>query len=366
VRVDNRGRLAGQRTVTTFQASTDLTAEYDALLLRRRSQRRNRAAALAISTVIAVLAILSVQANLAPDSQPQPMQPEPTPDVGGVPVWYDEAGLHRGSVVEQTPVELFGKTGKDSWGALALVKTGALYQDPATRDVWFHPWGGDPRIVGRNVIAGPGGDPEGDTAVWFERSELVVYDTAAGREISRTVESPSPPNCLAMCAEHYASGSHFLHVSAERVVWSKGPGEDAYTHDVPTQETSVIEVPVIDVHVDTQVSGDYDASGAFVLVVRAPDRAEQHFSGMEPRARLSPNGDYVLAVEASKRRHGATIVDPGTGDLWRVGGDRYPWIAWSYGDIALVDTEDALIACDAGRRTCKRLPAERPFLMPTT
>ena len=60
------------------------------------------------------------------------------------------------------------------------------------------------------------------------------------------------------------------------------------------------------------------------------------------------------------------IIDTRTGELWRVAGDGYHWIAWSYGDIALVETEDALLACDAGRRTCKRLPAERRFLMPTT
>ena len=45
--------------------------------------------------------------------------------------------------------------------------------------------------------------------------------------------------------------------------------------------------------------------------------------------------------------------------------DAYAWIAWSYGDIALVDTEAELLACDASRRTCERLPAERPILMPT-
>lgn len=36
------------------------------------------------------------------------------------------------------------------------------------------------------------------------------------------------------------------------------------------------------------------------------------------------------------------------------------------GDIAMVDhTEDELLACDAARRACERLPAEGLFLMPT-
>lgn len=357
MRVDDRGRLAGQRTVTTFQASTDVTAEYDGLLQRRRSQRRNRAAALAVSAVVAVLAILSVQANLAAGPQPQPMQPEPTPDVGGVPVWYDEDGLHRGNVVEQTPAKV---------QSLALVQTGALYLTPATGEVWFHPWGRDPRIVGHDVIAGPGGDPEGVTAAWFEASELVVYDTEAGRVVSRTVQShPMLANCLDMCAEHYPAGSNFLQVSAERLVWISGAAEDAYSHDVSTGKTSEVEAPVIDVHDDALVTGDYSRNSS-ALILSTPGRAEGRYPDLEPRARLSPNGDYVLAVEGSKERHGATIIEIRTGDLWRVGGSRYPWIAWSYGDIALVDTEDALLACDAGRRICKRLPATRGFLMPTT
>ena len=59
------------------------------------------------------------------------------------------------------------------------------------------------------------------------------------------------------------------------------------------------------------------------------------------------------------------VVDTRAGELWRVPDDGYARIAWSYGDIALVDTEDALLACDAARRACAPLPAERPFLMPT-
>ena len=55
--------------------------------------------------------------------------------------------------MEQTPVELLrpertlesGQILGDK-GALALVRSGALYLDPATGDVWFHPWGGKPRV----------------------------------------------------------------------------------------------------------------------------------------------------------------------------------------------------------------------------
>ena len=86
------------------------------------------------------------------------------------------------------------------------------------------------------------------------------------------------------------------------------------------------------------------------------------YPGLEPHRRLSPSGNYVLAAGAGAS---ATIIDTRTGDLWPVPKNGYPWIAWSYGDIALVDTEDALLACDAARHTCERLHPERPFLMPT-
>jgi hypothetical protein len=99
--------------------------------------------------------------------------------------------------------------------------------------------------------------------------------------------------------------------------------------------------------------------------MRVPGGAER-FPDLEYAARLSPSGNYVLAVENTEERHGAVIVDTRTGELWRVPKNVYPWIAWSYGDIAMVDhTEDELLACDAARRACDSVPAERPFLLPT-
>ena len=100
-------------------------------------------------------------------------------------------------------------------------------------------------------------------------------------------------------------------------------------------------------------------------MVRVPGRAEESYPDLG-FGRLSPSGNYVLAVEGTEERHAAAIVDTRTGELWRVPKNVYPWIAWSYGDIAMVDhMEDELLACDAARRACESLPAERPFLMPT-
>ena len=104
-------------------------------------------------------------------------------------VWYNsDAGLHRDDVVEVTAVPLADPT-SDRGSHLSLVRTGALYLDPASDDVWFHPWGGEPRVVGSGSAAGPGGDPEGDLAAWFEGSELVVYDAFDGAEVARVTST---------------------------------------------------------------------------------------------------------------------------------------------------------------------------------
>src|SRR5262245_9116707 len=201
--------------------------------LERRATRRGRRRVVMVAAVTAAVVAGSVLAitGLDDDRRTAPLEPA-KPVVGAGPVWYDAQGLHRGDVVEQTPVDLVvpeRAVSKDQVipqeGALALVRSGAVYLDPATGDVWFHPWGGEPRIVGHNSDAGPGGDPDGDIAAWFEGSdalnagpgELVIYDTAAGREISRTVQARGVDRSS---GDHYPAGNRFLQVSAERVVWS--------------------------------------------------------------------------------------------------------------------------------------------------
>jgi hypothetical protein len=138
-----------------------------------------------------------------------------------------------------------------------------------------------------------------------------------------------------------------------------------YSHDVRTGRTSEVKPPLVDVYDETTVFGDN--SGAEALVLSTPGRAEERYPDLEPRARLSASGNYVLSVESTKERHAAAIVDTRTGELWRVPKNEYPWLAWSYGDIAMVDYTDSqqLLACDAARRTCETLPAEHPILMPT-
>jgi hypothetical protein len=334
--------------------------------LKRRATRRGRRRVVLVAAAAAAVIAGSVAAVSGLDDDrrtaPAPVE-QPEPVVGAVPVWYDAEGLHRGDVVEQTPVELTQpvRPGPEpdtvipQEGALALVRSGAVYLDPTTGDVWFHPWGGDPRIVGHNSAAGPGGDPNGDTAAWFEGSdprnvsspggELVVYDTATGREISRTSEAHGVDYS---CCEHRPPGNGFQDVSAERVVWDYGP--KTYSHDVGTRTTSVVQYSEL----------------------RLPGGRERYPNLEEDGSRLSPSGNYVLAAERPEEGHGAVIVDTRTGRLWQVPENAYPSLAWSYGDIAMVDHDivlgDAggeLLACDAAGRTCERLLAERPFLLPT-
>jgi len=52
--------------------------------------------------------------------------------------------------------------------ALALVRSGAVSLDPATPGRVVPPLGRRPAGRGTQVKAGPGGDPNGDTAAWFE------------------------------------------------------------------------------------------------------------------------------------------------------------------------------------------------------
>ena len=160
--LDQRARDAGAEVrdqVATIEPPT-------AGAIARRSRRGRVATGVAAVAVLALAGAGSPSpcrndpdAHLAADHR-RPRARRLTVLAGGdVPVWYDAKGLHRGDVVEQTPVEIVAsRSGTTSVeGALALVRSGAVYLDPATGDVWFHPWGGEPRIVGHNSRRAPAG-----------------------------------------------------------------------------------------------------------------------------------------------------------------------------------------------------------------
>ena len=326
--------------------------------------------------------------------------PQPGLVVGEVPVWYDEAGLHHGDVVEQTPVELFDSDGRS--GVLALVRTGALYRDPATDDVWFHPWGGAPRVIGHDSPAGPGGDPGGDVAAWFEGEDLVVYDTARDREIARSVSEDTvllhEPHVVDgfVNVEHELGGNGFRRVTAEEVVWHAGFRSAVYRFDVTTGETSVLwkeptageaAQKLTDVHDATRVwalwdlQGGDDAETATGLRIDAAGsewlRLLEDVEGIEPIGRLNADGSFVLTPTISRGRHGAAIVEVRSGRIWNLPvRDSYAWLSWSYDDLAVLVadpvgrddeiTHGRLIACDAVTRTCDRWKHHGSVLLPTS
>ena len=279
-------------------------------------------------------------------------------------------------MVEQTPVELFS-TATDvehAGGVLALVRGGALYRDPATDDVWFHPWGGEPRVVGHDSAAGPGGDLEGDVAAWFEGPELVVYDTARDREISRTIEAP----VLDYATWEQSGGNGFRHVSAEEVVWRSAgavhrldlaTGTPSILWDASPEWTNGLE----DVHNGTRVRHDLEASD---LILDVDGRQERRIPALGPSVELSSDGSFLLAPgdnDANNATNVAAIVDVRSGERWNLpGGDHgYPAIAWSYGDVAIVlvdrgSGEAPPLACHALTRECEELPFQGPVMLPTS
>jgi len=264
------------------------TALADDVRRGRRRVRRNRGlvaggAAAAMAVVLGVTAVTGQHGSGSDGLEPIKL---PGLIVGDVPVWYDAQGLHHGDIVEQTPVNILRPEKvvdadkgmvSSAFGALALVRSGALYVDPASGDVWFHPWGGDPRVVGHNSAAGPGGDPNGDIAAWFERSELVVYDTAAGSEVSRTSESHRVGACSGMCGDHFPPGNGFLQVSAERVIWFNSRAY-AYSHDLRTGATTKVTYPtdryLLDVQGDVKAWGVGDR-GSSSVALTAPGQEER-------------------------------------------------------------------------------------------
>lgn len=341
---------------------------------RRRARRRRVIGGAAVATMVGGAAATALSLATTPQDPERGLDNAAgAPSVGVIEagpgwvngaVWYDLDGLHHGDEVVRTAVPLFFY---DLPGALALVRSGALYDDLRTHDVWFHPWDGDPRVVGHDSVGGPAGDPAGDVAAWFEGTELVVYDTAAAAVISRTTEAPvlEEPFRAYIGGFEHVSGNGFMHVSAEEVVWRSSTG--TYRLDVGTGTSTLLldsspttDPRLEDVHDGTRVWGDYQDPGLTVEI--AGDR-QVLFTGVEPPGRLSPDGSFVAAPWRDGDSRGAAFVDVRTGRSWVVAGENWnAWISWSYGHIAVVRVERGttgpeieFLACHAVKRTCEQL-----------
>ena len=119
--------------------------------------------------------------------------------------------------------------------------------------MWFQPWKGSVRAIGEGSVRGPAGDPDGTTAVWFDGTELVMYDTVAGEELARatppepaggpwedeyTMPSPQAEN---------AHGNLIVDVTAEEVTWLAPAGR--YHFDRPSARISLTSMESYDLDI---------------------------------------------------------------------------------------------------------------------
>jgi hypothetical protein len=363
---------------------------------RARTRRRNVSVAAAALVLVAAVGTAVVTGRDAERTLPaDPPRIGPAPHVA---VWYDDAGLHHGDQVDDTPVVLYSEgsddTRKGAGSVLALVRSGAVYIDPVEGDVWFHPWDGDPQIISRGDAKpeacagcdyGPGGDPQGDLAAWFEGDELVVYDTAAGREVSRSTEEPV--SRLAG-GEHVLNGNGFMHVSDDEVVWRferwegkpDGLGTGVYRLDLATGESTLLEsfpylegagpAPQIeDVDGETRIVATRKAGGS--IVVERSSGSPMPIEGVEPIARFSPDGEFVIAPWGDEKDlHGIAILDARSGERWELLDEKfYGFMSWAYDDIAVVkvgtDSDAYLLTCEAAARSCERHDVQGDLVLPT-
>ncbi|GAB3022099.1 hypothetical protein GCM10011376_27200 [Nocardioides flavus (ex Wang et al. 2016)] len=313
-------------------------------------------------------------------------------DLGrAAPVWWDADGLHRGDVVAETSVHPEADAiGGLAVRRLALVRTGAVYRDARTGQVWFHPWDDTPHVIGRSTVAGPGGDPEGDVAVWFDGRDLVVYDTARDEVVSRSQEavavSPS-----AEYAEHVGHGNGWVHVSSSQVVW-RYEGQEG--HDLARRDlvTGTSEVPwqprpasgteagsgvsFVDVSSRSAVwvgGQEHAGRGTYVYDRAGSARTRTVGATLEYPGRLSPDGTWLLTAEIADGTHGVAFTELSSGETWKpFEEDTYAFFSWAYGDVAVMlvnrrvpEGSWTLTSCTPATRTCVEVDTRGAVALPT-
>jgi hypothetical protein len=355
---------------------------------------------LAVRAVV-VLALAGCGADPAERPAPTPEQPTSTPGSPAAteleraaPVWWDADGLHRGDLVEEAAVPLPDGPDRRAIGGvgirrLALVRSGAVYRDERTGQVWFHPWGGTPRVVGRSTAAGPGGDPESDVAAWFDGADLVVYDTAHDEVISRSPEvvTVSPTTEY---VEHVGHGNGWVHVSPAQVVW-RYAGEGGHelarrdlaagTSEAPWQPRPAsggragTDLSFVDLSSRTAVwagGREHDGLGTFVFDSADSERTSTIDPKLEYPGRLSPDGSWLLTAELADGTHGVAMTDLRSNETWKpFDEDTYAFFSWAYGDVAVMLTNRSvpdgawtLTSCTASTRSCVELDTRGDVVLP--
>ena len=270
---------------------------------------------------------------------------------------------------------------------LALVRSGALYRDPATGQVWFHPWDGAPRVVGRSTPAGPGGDPESDVAAWFDGPDLVVDDTARDRVVSRSRE-PAAVSTTTEYVEHVGHGRGWIHVSPTQVVWRyEGQGSQGVarrdlvtgTSETPWRPRPATRAAADPSFVDVSstravwVGGHpYEGHGTYLFDSIETERTAVVDAELEHPGRLSPDGSWLLTAEIADGTHGVAMTDLSSGEVWKpFDEDTYAFFSWAYGNVAVMRTNRdvpdgpwVLTSCVASTRSCVELATRGSVVLP--
>ena len=152
------------------------------------------------AAVAATLAVCLLVPRLlgSPSSAPDPvdrppghLDPLPGQVSRSMPVWADADGLHLGNRLLDLKTDPQGgpfcglEPACTGISSLALVRTGVVYGDHKSQQVWFQPFKGPARAVGEGSVVGPAGDPDVITVAWFDGTE--GGERAAGGRIHPAV-----------------------------------------------------------------------------------------------------------------------------------------------------------------------------------
>ena len=163
-------------------------------------------------------------------------------------------------------------------------------------------------------------------------------------------------------SEHVRDSNGFVHVSPAEVVWRSenvAGLQGMRRLDVETGTSSLVwdqydpnsgPMPS-DVHDTTRITpllghGQVDPPISLLIEAAGQEqlRLDSDTHGVEPGAMLSPDGSFALAA-AHPHSDGAAIVDIRDGTIWKPPlphslTDSYGWLAWSYGNLAVVKFDE--------------------------
>ena len=160
------------------------------------------------------------------------------------------------------------------------------------------------------------------------------------------------------------------------MVWAADP--NVYRYDLGSAQIDVVWRPGVttpvrafirDLHDGWLAWADLTADGA--RVTRLSGEPVASFAPHERFVQFSPDGRYLLASTLVDGRR-VVVGEVPTGKVWfPVEEDVYPWLGWSYGNLAMVlqdraGEDDTLLGCEVEVRECRRLSHRGRVLLPTS